>query len=392
MATEAKFRSTSPDVGYRPCVYESIRDADWDEWNALRDSKSDPFMDPRYILAVENSMGDESQFRHVLVRDEEGRPAAAACLCSFTIDGSLLAEGGARIAAGVINRVAPFLLRVPLLLCGFPVSAGGSHLRFAPDADRAAVLRILDDIICDFAKTARARCIVFKEFEPEQCRDLAPLESLGYRRADSLPMNCAPAGSRSFDDYVARVNSARRRTIRRSREKFASSGLKVVHLAGGEGADALFTDDVYRLYGAVLDHATVRFERLPAAFFREVARQMPDNSLFTFIYQGDRVVAFAITLVCEEIFEQMFVGFDYRLNPQCDLYFNLFFESLGAAFARAPRRIHVGQTSDDFKHQKLSAFQVPLSIYVKGCHWLANPLLARTSDLFFPSRPLKYPA
>jgi predicted N-acyltransferase len=384
-------RTLSAPARYHVSAHASIRDVDWDDWNRLRDVKLDPYMDPRYILAVENSMGKDSQFRHVLFYDEAGEPAASACLCAFSIDGAMLAEGRARTLANVINRLAPRLLRLPLMLCGLPVSSGSSHLRFAPDANRGVILRDLDRILLDFAKSTRCRVIAFKEFEPADSHELLPLESLGYRKADSLPMNCAPVGFQSFDDFLSRVKSSRRRMIRKSREKFLAAGMKVEHMLGGEGADALFTDDVYQLYDAVLDRAAVRFERLPAEFFREIARQMPENSLFTYMYHRERIVAFAMTLFSEAFCDQMFIGFDYRLNAECDLYFNVFFETLDAIFARAPRRVLVGQTSDEFKHQKLSAFQVPLSLYVKGCNRAADLLLACCFDLFFPPRPVKYP-
>ena len=61
-------------------------------------------------------------------------------------------------------------------------------------------------------------------------------------------------------------------------------------------------------------------------------------------------------------------------------------------FERGPRRIYVGQTSDDFKHQKLSTYQVPLTLYVKGRQWVARGLLASGFRWFFPPRPMKYPA
>jgi predicted N-acyltransferase len=390
MLTETE-RASAASARYRVSEHDSIRGVDWDDWNRLRDPKLDPYMDPRYILAVENSMAKDSQFRHVLFYDAAGNPVASACLCAFSIDGAMLAEGRARTVANVINRMAPWLLRLPLMLCGLPVSTGSSHLRFALGANRSVILQGLDQILGDFAKSTRCRCIVFKEFEDEQSRELAPLESLGYRKADSLPMNCTPVGFDSFHDYLSRVKSSRRRTIRQSREKFLASGMKVVNLLGGEGAEALFTDDVYQLYGAVLDRAAVRFERLPAEFFREIARQLPENSLFTYIYDRDRIAAFAVTLLCEEFCDQMFIGLDYGLNARCDLYFNLFFETLDPVFARRPSRVFVGQTSDDFKHQKLSAFQLPLSLYVKGCNRLADTLLAKCFDLFFPPRPMKFP-
>jgi hypothetical protein len=87
----------------------------------------------------------------------------------------------------------------------------------------------------------------------------------------------------------------------------------------------------------------------------------------------------------------MFVGYDYELNPECDLYFNLFFEAVSAAFQRRPQRIYIGQTSDEFKHQKLCGFQIPLSIYVKGSHPVINAIIKNAFGLFFPPRPMQYP-
>jgi predicted N-acyltransferase len=377
---------------YSASLYESIRDVDADEWNRLRDPRADVFMHPGFVAAVENSFADICRFRRVIVRDEHGHPMAAACLCFFPVDAAVLADGFARKVANVINGVAPVLLRIPLLLVGLPVSCGASHVRFAPEADREAALRIIDVEAKKFARETKAKCIVFKEFEAHECHDLEPLAGLGYRQADSLPMNCAPADYASFDEYLASIPSAKRRTIKKSREKFAKLGFKVVHLCGGEGADRLYTSDVHRLYDGVLDRAKVRFERLPAEFFREIARQMPDNSLFTYVFRGDQIVAFAATLTVDDVFDQMFVGYDYELNPECDLYFNLFFEAVSEAFRRRPRRIYIGQTSDEFKHQKLCGFQVPLSIYVKGTHPVISALIKNAFGLFFPPRPMQYPA
>ena len=89
-----------------------------------------------------------------------------------------------------------------------PVSCGSSHLRFAPQADRAAVLRSLDEIMQAFAAEERAHCFLFKEFEPHEAGDLTSLEELGYRRADSLPMNCVPPHYQSFEDYLSKISSA----------------------------------------------------------------------------------------------------------------------------------------------------------------------------------------
>ena len=84
-------------------IYDSIRRVDWAEWNSLRDPQSDPFMDPRFIEAVENSMGDQCRFRHIVIRDAQRRPMATVCLSSFVIGGSSLAKGTAGKLLGLVQ-------------------------------------------------------------------------------------------------------------------------------------------------------------------------------------------------------------------------------------------------------------------------------------------------
>ena len=96
--------------------------------------------------------------------------------------------------------------------------------------------------------------------------------------------------------------------------------------------------------------------------------------------------------MCEDLFDQLFVGLDYSLNAESELYFNIFFEAVGAAFERGPKHIFVGQTSDDFKHQKLSSHQVPLFVYAKGIKLIPRRLMASHFSWFFPNRPMKFPA
>src|SRR4029077_2796903 len=141
---------------------------------------------------------------------------------------------------------------------------GESHLRITPDADPHAVLRELDRLLIGLARTEGTQFIVFKEFSPEQSVQTDSLSALGYVRADSLPMNGFPTRFRDFDHVCASFRSRYRNQVLRSRKKFERSGLRVVHLRGGMGADALYTDDVHRLYLDVLNRADVKLECLPA--------------------------------------------------------------------------------------------------------------------------------
>jgi predicted N-acyltransferase len=372
-------------------VYDSIGRVDPGEWNSLRDAESDPFMDPRFIEAVEIGFAKTCRFRHVIVRDSQRRPMAIACLSSYSIGGASLAQGRARKVLAGLERVAPWLFKSKLILCGLPVSAGQSHLRFAPEADRAAVLRCLDRVARQFARREWARLILFKEIDEAGCTALSPLESLGYRRADSFPMNRVEPGSRDFADYLSKFPSKKRVAIRRSQKRLSENGLRVVELFGRDGVADLYTEEVHRLYEAVVNRSAVQFEHLPVEFPRELARRMPDNTVFSLIYRGKEIVGFAMSLASKTTFHGMVLGVDYDANADAELYFNLLYQSMDSAFRLGAEEICIGQTTDALKHDKLGCYQVPLSIYVKGGRWTMRAVLKAGFSSIFPPRPLLYP-
>ena len=371
---------------YRHVLFDSILDVNPAEWNALR-MPSDPFMDSRFVLAVEKAFKGSGRFWHVLFYDEQNQPAASACLCLYKVDGALLADGTAAVVAGWVKRIAPWAMYFKVLFCGLPVSAGQSSLRFAPGVDSASILKQLDEVMLKIARRERAKCIVMKEFEAEECERLGVLPELGLRRADSLPMNHTSLKCKDFDDFLKQMPSRKRYPIKRSQKKMAKTNLRVVQKTGGEGVAELYTDEVHKLYENVLNKAEVKLEKLPPEFFRELARNMPDESAFTFIYDGDQIVAFAASLYNKTEFHQMFVGVDYSRNNDVDLYFNLFFHALDYAFRQDVADIYVGQSADTFKQRKLGCHQRPMYFFVKGVDVLTKFVLRQAFDSFFPPHP-----
>ena len=343
-------------------------------------------MDPRFLRAVEKSMGTEAQFYNVVVRNAAGTPAAAAFLSLYSIDGILLAPERWKKVVERLRWFWPGFLKVQVLFCGCPVSTGESHLRMAQGADSHAVLRELDRLMMGIARIEGTHFIVFKEFGPDQSAQVDSLPALGYVRADSLPMNGFPARFRDFDHVCASFRSRYRNQLLRSRKKFERSGLRVVHYRGGMGVAALYTEDVHRLYLAVLNRAEVKLECLPAEFFRELARQFSEDASFTLIYEDKRIVAFMCGIFHEAAYLNLFCGFDYEINDKTDLYFNLMYEDLDYALRQNVRSVHVGQTANDFK-SRMGCFLESRWFYVKPRLSVLHPLLRAGSPHLFPQAP-----
>lgn len=371
---------------YTVSLAHSIDERDADEWHAACGGRADAVMDPRFLRAVERSMGADTRFWNVVFRDAAGAPVAAAVLALYTIDGLLLAPERWKKRGTRLRRLWPNFLKVPVLLCGSPVSTGESHLRMAAGADPSAVLGQLDRLMVRMARTQRAPFLVFKEFGPREVVHTDALLERGYLRADSPAMNYFPTRFRDFDHVCASVRSRYRRQLLRSREKIHRAGLRVAHLRGNEGFDALYGEDVHRLYLAVLDHADITFECLPAQFFRELARQFAEDAAFTVIYQGERIVTFVCGVFDGDNYLNFFCGFDYQLNEEADLYFNLMYEDIDYALRQNVRSLHVGQTANEFK-SRVGCYLEPRFFYVKARDGGFQYLLRAARRHLFPAAP-----
>lgn len=376
-------------MGYCYTLASSIAQTNLDQWRQLRQGETDPFMDPRFIAAVERTMGGESRSWTVIVQDEEGRAAATACLSLLRVDGALLADVPTRAVVTRVRRLFPGFLRFNVLLLGLPVSASQSHLRVRGDADTGEVLRVLDAAAGQLARRHRAPLVVWKEFDLRESARLDGLAGLGYHRADSLPMNHLHTPYGCFGDFCGAMRSRYRRNVRGSLRKFGEAGLRVVHVTGREAAQWFVDDRLHRLYLAVLEHAGGFLEKLPPAFFRELFEQWGDQAVLTLVLQESRAVAWGCSLLCEPAFYMLVMGLDYGANSPGDVYFNLVFACLDYAMRRGASDVWVGANADQFK-ARLGCSQRPRCFYVKGRGWLGR-LLPFASRWLFPAVPLRRP-
>lgn len=369
-------------MGYSCQLFDSIEQTDLDDWNRVRLGDPELFMDPRFIATVEKTMAGEGKFWTLLVYDEQNRPMASACLSLLRVDGGLLTQGLIRRLIDAIRLVWRSFLFFKVLFVGLPVSGGQQQLRIHPHADVDEVIRALEAAVSNLAKQHRTRVTVMKEFDTVDAERLAGLKRLGYVQADSLPMNHLEPGFGSFDDYCRCRHARSRRNMLQSQRKFERAGMRLVQLTGAEGADRLLTDEVHQLYEAVVHKAHSQLEILPRGFFAELARQLGRRALFTFAYQGQRIVGFTCSLRSDSIFQMMFAGLDYAVNRQGDVYFNLIYKELDYAWRHGVSDIRLGQTADTFK-ARLGCRQHARYFFIKPHGVLA--FLRPLAGAFFPS-------
>ena len=369
---------------YQVTLHETFDQVQESDWERVTQHLTHPYMDPRFLRATVRTLGKPIRYWFAQFTTASGEPVAAACFSLFPSDGSLFLSEGVQKRVESVRRWWPSFFKFNVLLQGMPVTTGESGLAYRAGMDLPQLLRQVDEISCRLALKHGANFISVKELDEPACQELSYLTEIGYRRADSALTWTMANEFRDFPHYYDSRTKRTRANMRKVFKKFEEAGLQSRHLRGrSDRVDELFTDEVHQLYMAVFRRAHIKFEVLPAEFFREVARQLGDDSHWTFFYDGDRIVGFVLGIHHAHMHYMLLCGVDYQINDKTDLYFNLLYKALEAAISTGSPWIRVGASADEFK-MRMGTFPKPLYFYIKSPRAWVRAILNRAFLAIFP--------
>lgn len=370
-------------TGHLTCeLFESAEHIPSAAWFAVVQSEDWP-MHPDVLHLQERTLTDQARFWFGIVKTQQGKPQACAAFALFSTDVIQASPQVIKAAVAPLRRLWPHTLNAKILFCGLPIPDGGNHLRIHPSAHGADVLRCIDATMLDLARSTGALIMVIKEFTDNEASQMHGLEDLGYVRGDIPPMHHFTQPFESFEAYRDALRSNYRRQLDASITKFEALGATVSHYMEPDTIRRKFTDEVHGLYLNVLAHSAHRLETLPAAFFRELPLSIPDDVVLTLVEHRGKPLAFAFGIHRNHSFSNLYVGCDYTVNSKADLYFNVFYLSMSAAFERGARQMKLGATSDDFK-ARLGCSQSNTCTYARATGTHANKVFHAFSGLLFP--------
>lgn len=194
---------------------------------------------------------------------------------------------------------------------------------------------------------------------PEQ----VPLfEQAGWLIREDSQFHWENDGYADFDDFLARLSSARRKTLRKERQR-AREGLEIVHLTGDaigpEHWDAFWTfyqDTGARKWG---------HPYLTRAFFDLIGQRMADRVLLIFALRDGRPIAGALNLIGADTLYGRYWG---CVEDVPFLHFELcYYQAIDFAIAHGLRRVEAGAQGG---HKLVRGYR-PVATW--SAHYIANP-------------------
>lgn len=360
--------------------------ADWEKVCASTDAPT--FMDLRFVEAVEAGMTPACRFWFVIAY-EGAEPVACAGLTYMKVD--FTDFGDPRVTWLV--KYNPLLWRfrnMRMLFCSLPGSPGDRSIVFAPSADTARVLTLIDERMVALAKEVGADAVIFKEFSPSDEAQMRPLLGQGYLKVEVPPMHLLDPAFKSFADYTAALRTRYRQQVTKSTRKLKDTGIVSTVLTDPDEILRRYTRETHEMYREMTLKSDLRVEVLPYEYYVELTRRLAGQVELIAMTKDDRIIAFGWCLYDQANYHMMYAGLDYRLNKDFDLYFNLMYGGFDRALRRGVRRIHVGQTATVFK-ARMGCFSEERHIYPKGVGFFMSRLFRYGSSLLVIKKPSNEP-
>ncbi len=171
----------------------------------------------------------------------------------------------------------------------------------------------------------------------------------------------------SFDDFLGRLTSRKRKTIRRERKEALEPGIEVCWLTGSDLTEAVW-DAFFAFY---MDTGSRKWGRpyLTREFFSIVGEKMRDRILLVMAKRAGRWIAGAINFLGADTI----YGRNWGANEHHPfLHFELcYYQAIDYAIAHGLARVEAGAQGE----HKLARGYLPKITY--SAHFIANPALRR---------------
>jgi hypothetical protein len=346
-----------------PRTLDSIADVAASAWNALQPAGT-PFLRHEFLAALESSGSacDATGWtpRHLLLEDGAGHLLAAMPLYlkdhswgEFVFDHAWAHayERSGRAYYPKLVSCVPFT----------PIS--GPRLLVAEGVDRSWACSRLIEAARSLALEEDASSLHILFPPPANAGEL---ETMGLMRRTDCQYHWRNDSFSSFDDFLARFRSDRRKKVRRERRRVQEAGIRFVTVAGPE-IETRLLDQVY------LMHAATFLERgqspyLTRRFFEALHRTMPEALLLTLALSEGVPVACAICLRDQTTLYGRYWGCSERYHS---LHFETcLYQGIDYCIAEGLRVFEPGAQGE---HKLRRGFEPTRTC---SAHWLRDPAFA----------------
>ena len=326
---------------------------------------NNPFITHAFLSSIEasNSVGGHTgwQPRHLLAEDADGRLLAAApCYVKSHSRGEYVFDHG--WAEAFERAGGDYYPKLQVAVPFTPVT--GPRLLVRPSPLEDAVRGALADALAEVTEESGLSSAHVTFLTESEWRGLG---DRGWLQRTDRQFHWSNAGYASFDDFLGRLSSRKRKTIRRERKDALAAGIEVAWLTGSD-----LTEEVWDAFFAFyMETGSRKWGRpyLTRQFFSIVGETMRDRILLVMARRNRRWIAGAINFIGGEALYGRNWG---AIEHHPFLHFELcYYQAIDYAIQHRLARVEAGAQGE----HKLMRGYLPATTY--SAHFIANAGLRR---------------
>ena len=349
--------------GFDIKIARKIEEIPASDWDKVFPKTAESY---NYCKTLDESGFSQFSFFYIIVYDN-GIPAGAASCFIMNFDFDIAVTGKLKKVTGFFKTLFPSILSPRILACGLPNGQG----RIGISADPARTLPAICEGMERIAAQEKAAIIVLKDFDLGYKDVLDKCLPGGFFSVESLPFTVLNMDFPSFEEYLKTLGYISRSGLRRKFRKI--DGKVKIDLEIADRLDGNVLDEAYALYMQTFGKQEVGLEKVPLDFFKNISKNMPEETKFFLWRIDNRIVAFTFCLVSGGQFIDYYLGFDYSVAHQYSLYFVRFRDLMNWCIGNKVERYEFGPTGYESK-RRLGFDFIPLYNYVRLRNRLLNPL------------------
>jgi uncharacterized protein len=332
---------------------------------STRGQGNNPFISHEFLSSLEESysVGERTgwQPRHLLAEDMNGvLRGAAPCYAKSHSRGEYVFDHG--WAEAFERAGGDYYPKLQIAVPFTPVT--GPRLFAAPGPVADPVRGALADALVEITRASDLSSAHVTFLTEQEWRSLG---NRGFLQRTDQQFHWENAGYTSFDDFLNRLASRKRKTIKRERKEALSAGIEACWLTGSDLTEAVW-DAFFSFY---METGSRKWGRpyLTRDFFSVVGQKMSDRILLVMARRAGRWIAGAINFIgADTLFGRNWGAVEH--HPF--LHFELcYYQAIDYAIANGLKRVEAGAQGE----HKLARGYLPHTTY--SAHFIANPGLHR---------------
>jgi len=363
-----------PDI--RLSLNESLHMVHREDWNTVARGAS-PYLQYDHLLALEDRMGADMDFRYVIYYNTQNRPIGIASFQVVDLEdrGSAYGDKLCRLGKHLGSRLLEDR-RVRCLVAGNVFHSGdhGSHfLEGIPTEHRiATVADTLQRLEKGDPFPTKVSALIVKDIIPPRDATAPPTPPKGYHlmRTDVNMVMVLDPSWRTLDDYQA-VLTAKART--RQKNVLKRSDALHARTLDADGIER-HAGRLQQLFDNVLARSTFVMGRLNVAVYADWKRQQGDAlRLLAYELEGE-IVGFSAAFITKDGLDAHYVGLDHEHNERYAVYQRMLVDHLVCAIQWKAERINFGRTAEQAK-SNLGAVPEDMYFLVRHRNPVTNKLI-----------------